>query len=61
MNMVNRIKLILRELKEIKEDLRYLKDQVIDVDLIVTDDDIASIREAEKDLKKGRTKKIYSA
>lgn len=59
--MVNGIKLILRELKEIKEDLRYLKDRVIDAYLIVTDEDITAIKEAEEDLKKGRTKKISSA
>lgn len=56
--MVNGIKLILRELKE---DLKYLKDRVIDADLIVTDEDITAIKEAEEDLKKGRTKKISSA
>jgi len=56
--MVNETKLILEELKEIKEDLRCLKGRVIDADLIVTDDDIESIKEAEEDLKKGRTKRL---
>lgn len=59
--MVKGIKLILRELKEIKEDLKYLKERCIDADLIVTDEDITAIKEAEEDLKKGRTKKISSA
>ena len=43
--------LILEELKEIKSDLEYLKKHVVDLDLVMTDDDIESIREAEEDLK----------
>ncbi len=50
--------LILEELKEIKADLDYLKKHIVDIDLVMTDDDIEAIREAEEDLKQGRAKKL---
>ncbi len=56
--MTTETKLILEELKEIKEDLQYLKKHVVDADFVITDDDVESIREAEKDLKDGRTKRL---
>ena len=49
---------ILEELKEIKADLKYLKKHIVDVDLVMTDDNIEAIREAEEDVKKGRTKRL---
>jgi len=49
---------ILRELKEIKEDIEYIKEHMIDADLLLTDEDIESIKEAEKDLKERKTKRL---
>jgi hypothetical protein len=51
-------KQILDELKEIKADIEYIKKHIIDVDLVVTDDDMASVRKAEEDLKKRKTKRL---
>lgn len=56
--MTNESKLILQELKEIKNDLSYLKKHVADIDMVLTDDDMDSIKEAEKDLKEKKTKRL---
>ena len=42
-------------MKEINEKLTYIEEHMIDVDSILDEDDLASIREAEEDLKEGRT------
>jgi len=49
---------ILEELKAIREDLDYLKEHIVDVDLVLTDDDLDSINQAEKELKQGKTKRL---
>lgn len=51
-------KLILQELKEIKKDLKFLKEHVKDVDLVLTEHDLEALQEAEKDLKEGKTKRL---
>ncbi len=56
--MVSETRLILQELKEIKQDLDYIKKNIVDVDLVLTEDDVESIKEAELDLRKGRTKRL---
>ena len=57
MHMNGTEKQILDELKEIKADLEYIKKHFVDVDLVVTDDDMESVRKAEDDYKKRRTKR----
>ncbi|HLC56437.1 MAG TPA: hypothetical protein VJJ23_04340 [Candidatus Nanoarchaeia archaeon] len=56
--MTNGTKMIMRELKGIKTEIKHLKKHLVDVDRILTYDDIISLREAEIDLKKGKTKRI---
>ena len=51
-------KTILKDLQEIKEELHYIKVHILDVDTIITQDDIESLQEADLDLKKGRTKRL---
>ena len=51
-------KQILKELKSIRNDLDYIKEHIKEFDLILTDDDLESIKEAEKDLKEGKTKRL---
>ena len=58
MAMKDNSKQILKELKEIKSDIDYIKEHIIDADTLMTDEDIESIKEAEKDLKEGRTKRL---
>ncbi|MBI2549193.1 hypothetical protein HYW21_07635 [Candidatus Woesearchaeota archaeon] len=51
-------RLILNKLDSIKEELDYIKTHLIDPDIILTGDDLEALREAEEDLKKGRTKRL---
>ena len=53
--MASNTQLILEELKEIKEDVEFIKKHIADVDVVMTDDDLESIKEAEKELKEGKT------
>ena len=56
--MITEAKQILEELRAIRNDLDYLKEHIIDVDLVMTDEDVKSLREAEKNLKEGKTKRL---
>ena len=56
--MINGSKQILKELKEIRADIDFIKNHMKDVDVLLTDDDIESIKEAEKDLKENKTKRL---
>jgi hypothetical protein len=49
---------VLQELKSIKEDVEYIKEHMVNVDTILTDDDLESIHDAERDLKEGKTKRL---
>lgn len=49
---------ILDELRAIREDISYLKEHLRDSDVLLTDEDIAAIKQAEKDLKEGKTKRL---
>ena len=53
--MTNESKLILEELKEIKQEIVYIKEHMVDVDTILDEDDKQAIEQAEKDLKEGKT------
>jgi len=56
--MTTETKQILDELKIIRNDLDYIKERIIDIDLVLTDDDIQSIKVAEKEFKEGKTKRL---
>jgi len=49
---------IVTELKAIREDLEYIKKRMVGADAVMTDDDLDSLKEAEKDLKEGKTKRL---
>jgi hypothetical protein len=49
---------ILRKLDKIESELDYIKKHMVDVDLILTDNDLESIEDAERDLKENRTVRI---
>ena len=51
-------KLILSKLENIKEELEYIKGHMIDPDTVLTRDDLEALREAEEDVRKGRTKRL---
>ena len=56
--MANGNKLILEKLDNIRADIDFIKERMLDIDVVLTDDDIESLDEAEMDLKAGRTKRI---
>ena len=49
---------IVDKLDLIKGDLDYIKKHLVDVDAVLTDDDIDALKEADKDLKTGKTKRL---
>ena len=49
---------IQQELKEIKTDLKYLKEHMVDVDCILTEEDFESLKQAEKEHAEGKTIKL---
>ena len=51
-------KIILEKLDEIKTELDYIKNRIANIDVVLTDDDIEALKEAEEDLKKGKTVKL---
>lgn len=46
---------ILQELKGIRKDLRYIKEHMVDVDMIITPKEEARIEQALKEYKEGKT------
>ncbi|HLC60216.1 MAG TPA: hypothetical protein VJJ52_02195 [Candidatus Nanoarchaeia archaeon] len=56
--MTSETKIILNKLDEIKSELDYIKNHMADVDTIITTDDIESLKEAEDDLKNGKTVRL---
>ncbi len=49
-------KLIINRLDDLKQDINFVKEHIIDVTL--TQEDIKSLNKAEEDLEKGRTKRL---
>ena len=49
---------ILSRLQHIESDLSFIKKHLHDVDLVLTDDDVEALKDAETDLKAGKTKRL---
>ncbi len=49
------IKIIMKELKKIKKDLKYIKEHMVDVDTILTADEEALLSTAKKEYDEGKT------
>lgn len=49
---------IMRKLDHIQSDIKYLKNHMTDIDLVLTEDDELALRQAESDLKAGKTKRL---
>ena len=56
--MVTEIKQIVEKLDSLQSDVTYIKKHLVDVDSVLTDDDIEALEEAEKDLKAKKTKRL---
>ena len=52
------VALILDEIKEIKKELAYIKEYMIDVDSILTGREVILLKEAEKEFEDGKTMKL---
>ncbi|MBI4181379.1 MAG: hypothetical protein HY520_00225 [Candidatus Aenigmarchaeota archaeon] len=49
---------VLTELKGIRKDISYIKKHIVHADLLLTDDDVQALREADRDWKEGKTKRL---
>jgi hypothetical protein len=49
---------ILEKLTRIEEELNFIKNHILDADLLITYDNLESIEEAEEDIKNERTERI---
>ena len=56
--MANEMKQIMEKLDDIKSEFDYIKGHIVDVDTVMTDDDLQSIKQAEKEFKEGKTKRL---
>ena len=56
--MANGTKAIMEKLDEIKVELDEIKGKMADVDVVLTEDDVESLKAAEKDSKEGKTKRL---
>ncbi len=56
--MGNETRLILEKLEDIKSELDYIKKHLVDVDIVLTEEDIDSLKDAESDLKEGKTMRL---
>jgi len=48
----------MEKLDEIKAELDEIKGKMADVDVVLTEDDVESLKAAEKDSKEGKTKRL---
>jgi predicted transcriptional regulator len=48
------VAMILKELREIRKELEYIKSHMLDIDSILTTEEIAILKEAEKEFKEGK-------
>ena len=48
-------KVVAEDLREIKNDLKYIKEHMVGIDSVLSEDDRTAIREARKELKEGKT------
>ncbi len=56
--MSTELKQIIEKLEHMQSDIVYLKKHIVDIDLVLTDDDLDALSSAEKDLKTKKTKRI---
>lgn len=56
--VLTKLKELEDEVSSIKMEVEYMKKYAVDYDVVLTDDDLESITEAEKDLKEGKIKRL---
>jgi len=50
--------LILKELREIRKELAYIKDRMLDRDSVLTTEELVLLKKAEKEFEEGKTIKL---
>ena len=50
--------MILKEIGELKKEIAYIKEHMIDMDRLLTDEEIIMLKEAEKEFVEGKTIKL---
>ena len=50
--------MILKEIGELKKEIAYIKEHMIDLDRILADEEIIMLKEAEKEFVEGKTIKL---
>ena len=56
--ILEELKGLKRDIDSLKTDIGYIKRHTIEVDSVLTDDDIDLLKQAEKDLEEGKTKRL---
>ena len=56
--MAPEVQEIMEKLNHIQADLDFIKSHLSDVDVVLTDDDVHALQEAEEDLRDGKSKRI---
>jgi len=56
--MTTSIKQLSDKLDSIQSDLVYIKQHIVNIDVVLSDDDVESLKEADADLKSGKTKRL---
>ncbi|MEK6901258.1 MAG: hypothetical protein AABX37_02870 [Nanoarchaeota archaeon] len=56
--MTPQVQQIIEKLSHIQLDLDFIKSHISDIDLVLTDDDMDALQEAEEDLKNGKTTRL---
>lgn len=49
---------IMKKLNRIEKEIGFIKEHLIDADLLITDDDLDSIKKAQEDLENDETERI---
>lgn len=52
------VAIILKELREIRKELEYIRSHMLDIDSILTTEEVTILKEAEKEYKEGKAIKF---
>ena len=52
------VAMILKELREIRKELEYIRSHMLDIDSILTTEEVAILKEAEREFKEGKAIKF---
>ncbi len=56
--MATEVQQIVEKLSHIQADVDFIKRHITDIDIVLTDDDVQALGDAESDLKEGKTKRL---